>query len=133
MKCVLILCLFQERTTDETKIREEILSLIAQHVKAVNHIYSNTLFDGKESYKNIRFEVQRIKVNSPPPPLPLPLPLLIESPPISPTSFTPNLLFLLLLPESNGCGIRFNSPPRERLHSVQLSSLQRLQFEETKD
>jgi hypothetical protein len=51
----------QERTTDETKIREEILSLIAQHVKAVNHIYSNTLFDGKESYKNIRFEVQRIK------------------------------------------------------------------------
>jgi hypothetical protein len=57
--------LFQERTMDETKIREEILSLIAQHVKAVNHIYSNTLFDGKESYKNIRFEVQRIKVKSP--------------------------------------------------------------------
>lgn len=54
--------LSQERTTDENKIREEILSLIAQHVKAVNHIYSNTLFDGKDTYKNIRFEVQRIKV-----------------------------------------------------------------------
>ncbi|OXA56052.1 Disintegrin and metalloproteinase domain-containing protein 10 [Folsomia candida] len=42
----------------------EILSLIAQHVKAVNHIYSNTLFDGKETYKNIRFEVQRIKIDT---------------------------------------------------------------------
>ena len=53
----------QEKTEDENKIREEILSLIANHVKAVNHIYSNTLFDGdKETYKNIRFEVQRIKV-----------------------------------------------------------------------
>ncbi|CAL8109487.1 unnamed protein product [Orchesella dallaii] len=54
----------QERTTDENKIREEILSLIAQHVKAVNHIYSNTLFDGKDTYKNIRFEVQRIKIDT---------------------------------------------------------------------
>ena len=51
-------------TTDEAKIREEILSLIAQHVKEVNRIYSNTPFRGKMNYNNVRFEVQRVKVSS---------------------------------------------------------------------
>ena len=32
---------------DDHKIEEEILSLIAQHVKAVNRIYSDTAFEGK--------------------------------------------------------------------------------------
>ena len=32
---------------DDAKTEEEILSLIAQHVKAVNRIYSDTPFDGE--------------------------------------------------------------------------------------
>ncbi|XP_055907029.1 disintegrin and metalloproteinase domain-containing protein 10 isoform X1 [Eupeodes corollae] len=50
------------RITDE-KTREEILSLIAHHVTAVNYIYRNTKFDGKVEHRNIRFEVQRIKID----------------------------------------------------------------------
>ena len=33
---------------NDQKIEEEILSLIAQHVKAVNRIYSDTAFEGKK-------------------------------------------------------------------------------------
>lgn len=47
---------------DEDKTREEILSLIAHHVTAVNYIYRDTKFDGKIEHRNIKFEVQRIKV-----------------------------------------------------------------------
>lgn len=47
---------------DEDKTREEILSLIAHHVTAVNYIYRDTKFDGKVEHRNIKFEVQRIKV-----------------------------------------------------------------------
>jgi disintegrin and metalloproteinase domain-containing protein 10 len=46
------------------KTREEILSLIAHHVTAVNYIYRDTKFDGRSEHRNIKFEVQRIKVNA---------------------------------------------------------------------
>ncbi|KAG8191817.1 hypothetical protein JTE90_022809 [Oedothorax gibbosus] len=44
----------------DTNIREEITSLVSQHIKAVNHIYENTDFDG---FRGIKFVVQRIKIN----------------------------------------------------------------------
>lgn len=47
---------------DPEKTREEILSLIAHHVTAVNYIYRDTRFDGRVEHRNIKFEVQRIKV-----------------------------------------------------------------------
>jgi hypothetical protein len=47
---------------DSEKTREEILSLIAHHVTAVNYIYRDTKFDGRVEHRNIKFEVQRIKV-----------------------------------------------------------------------
>lgn len=45
------------------KTREEILSLIAHHVTAVNYIYRDTRFDGRSEHRNIKFEVQRIKID----------------------------------------------------------------------
>lgn len=49
------------RKTDiDEKTREEILSLIAHHVTAVNYIYRNTKFDGRFEHRNIRFEVSVI-------------------------------------------------------------------------
>ncbi|XP_050507838.1 disintegrin and metalloproteinase domain-containing protein 10 isoform X2 [Diabrotica virgifera virgifera] len=45
------------------KTREEILSIIAHHVTAVNYIYRDTKFDGKSEHRNIKFEVQRIKID----------------------------------------------------------------------
>jgi len=47
----------------DAKTQEEILSLIAQHVKAVNKIYGDTEFDaGRYSHTGHTFEVQRIKI-----------------------------------------------------------------------
>lgn len=46
----------------DMKTREEILSLISHHVTAVNYIYSHSKFDGRLEHRNIKFEVQRIKV-----------------------------------------------------------------------
>lgn len=51
-----------KRLEIDEKTREEILSLIAHHVTAVNYIYRDTKFDGKIEHRNIKFEVQRIKV-----------------------------------------------------------------------
>ncbi|KAK1136674.1 hypothetical protein K0M31_001216 [Melipona bicolor] len=48
---------------DAEKTREEILSLIAHHVTAVNYIYRDTRFDGRIKHRNIKFEVQRIKID----------------------------------------------------------------------
>ncbi|KAJ9581415.1 hypothetical protein L9F63_023409, partial [Diploptera punctata] len=48
---------------DAEKTREEILSLIAHHVTAVNYIYRDTRFDGRVEHRNIKFEVQRIKID----------------------------------------------------------------------
>lgn len=48
---------------DPEKTREEITSLIAHHVTAVNYIYRDTKFDGRVEHRNIKFEVQRIKVS----------------------------------------------------------------------
>lgn len=47
------------KTEIDEKTREEILSLIAHHVTAVNYIYRNTKFDGRVEHRNIRFEVNR--------------------------------------------------------------------------
>lgn len=52
-----------KRSEIDEKTREEILSLIAHHVTAVNYIYRNTKFDGRIEHRNIRFEVQRIKID----------------------------------------------------------------------
>ncbi|XP_043272296.1 disintegrin and metalloproteinase domain-containing protein 10 isoform X2 [Venturia canescens] len=49
---------------DPEKTREEILSLIAHHVTAVNYIYRDTRFDGRIEHRNIKFEVQRIKIDN---------------------------------------------------------------------
>lgn len=53
-----------KRIEVDEKTREEILSLIAHHVTAVNYIYRDTKFDGRNEHRNIKFEVQRIKVTS---------------------------------------------------------------------
>lgn len=47
----------------DMKTREEILSLISHHVTAVNYIYSNSRFDGRLEHRDIKFEVQRIKID----------------------------------------------------------------------
>jgi hypothetical protein len=49
---------------DDAKTEEEILSLIAQHVKAVNRIYQETPFDGRYKHNGYQFEVQRIKIHN---------------------------------------------------------------------
>lgn len=46
----------------DEKTREEILSLIAHHVTAVNYIYRNTKFDGRVEHRNIRFEVSIVRI-----------------------------------------------------------------------
>jgi len=53
----------KDQEEEPAKIEEEILSLIAQHVKAVNRIYSDTSFDGKYKHNGYQFEVQRIKIH----------------------------------------------------------------------
>jgi len=53
----------EPKSVVDAKTQEEILSLIAQHVKAVNKIYGDTEFDaGKYSHTGHTFEVQRIKI-----------------------------------------------------------------------
>lgn len=54
----------EKHEKEPAKIEEEILSLIAQHVKAVNRIYSDTSFDGKYKHNGYQFEVQRIKIHN---------------------------------------------------------------------
>nr|CAD7449553.1 unnamed protein product [Timema bartmani] len=53
----------EQVNNDPDKTREEILSLIAHHVTAVNYIYRDTKFDGRVEHRNIKFEVQRIKID----------------------------------------------------------------------
>lgn len=50
----------RKEVDSDSKAREEISSLVAQHVKAVNHIYENTDFYG---VRGLKFIVQRLKVN----------------------------------------------------------------------
>jgi disintegrin and metalloproteinase domain-containing protein 10 len=45
----------------DEKTREEILSLIAHHVTAVNYIYRNTKFDGRIEHRNIKFEASAMQ------------------------------------------------------------------------
>ncbi|RWS30733.1 disintegrin and metalloproteinase domain-containing protein 10-like protein [Leptotrombidium deliense] len=46
--------------SSDIKAREEIASLVAQHIKAVNHIYENSDFHG---IRGLKFIVQRLKIN----------------------------------------------------------------------
>ncbi|XP_076311561.1 disintegrin and metalloproteinase domain-containing protein 10-like [Tachypleus tridentatus] len=46
--------------SSDTKVKEEIISLVAQHINAVNRIYEDTNFNG---YTGIKFVVQRVKIN----------------------------------------------------------------------
>jgi len=50
----------RKEVDSDSKAREEISSLVAQHIKAVNHIYENTDFNG---IRGLKFIVQRLKVN----------------------------------------------------------------------
>lgn len=50
----------RKEVDSDSKAREEISSLVAQHIKAVNHIYENTDFNG---IRGLKFVVQRLKVN----------------------------------------------------------------------
>ena len=54
----------QKQEERPEKVTEEILSLIAQHVKAVNRIYSDTSFDGKYKHNGYQFAVQRINIHN---------------------------------------------------------------------
>lgn len=60
-----LFCLLQHGRNSKSEIdektREEILSLIAHHVTAVNYIYRNTKFDGRYEHRNIRFEVCKFR------------------------------------------------------------------------
>lgn len=49
----------RDASTD-SKAREEISSLVAQHIKAVNHIYENSDFSG---IRGLKFIVQRLRIN----------------------------------------------------------------------
>ena len=49
----------KDASTD-SKAREEIASLVAQHIKAVNHIYENSDFSG---IRGLKFIVQRLRIN----------------------------------------------------------------------
>lgn len=55
----------KQHEKNDQKIEEEILSLIAQHVKAVNRIYSDTAFEGKKlTHTGYQFQVQRITIHN---------------------------------------------------------------------
>lgn len=55
--------IYKQEGEDKEKTRDEITAMISQHIKALNHIYANVLFQGKYKHRNIRFEVQRIKID----------------------------------------------------------------------
>ncbi|KAI1290401.1 Disintegrin and metalloproteinase domain-containing protein 10 [Halotydeus destructor] len=50
----------RKEVSSDFKAREEIASLVAQHIKAVNHIYENSDFNG---IRGLKFIVQRLKIN----------------------------------------------------------------------
>lgn len=55
--------IYKQEGNDKEKTRDEITAMISQHIKAINHIYANVKFNGKYKHRNIRFEVQRIKID----------------------------------------------------------------------
>lgn len=55
--------IFKQEENDPVKTRDEITAMISQHIKAINNIYANVKFNGKYKHRNIRFEVQRIKID----------------------------------------------------------------------
>ncbi|XP_045108182.1 disintegrin and metalloproteinase domain-containing protein 10-like [Portunus trituberculatus] len=55
--------IYLQEDENAEKTRDEITAMISQHIKALNHIYANVNFIGKYKHRNIRFEVQRIKID----------------------------------------------------------------------
>ncbi|XP_064086385.1 disintegrin and metalloproteinase domain-containing protein 10-like isoform X1 [Macrobrachium nipponense] len=55
--------IYKQEENDPIKTRDEITAMISQHIKAINNIYANVKFNGKYKHRNIRFEVQRIKID----------------------------------------------------------------------
>ncbi|XP_076059837.1 zinc-dependent metalloprotease kuz isoform X2 [Oratosquilla oratoria] len=55
--------IYKQEKKDRVKTRDEITAMISQHIKAINHIYGDVKFRGKNNHKGIRFEVQRIKID----------------------------------------------------------------------
>lgn len=49
-----------ESEKSDAKVREEIASLVAQHIKAVNHIYETSVF---KDIIGLKFIVQRLRIN----------------------------------------------------------------------
>ncbi|KAH9506677.1 Disintegrin and metalloproteinase domain-containing protein 10 [Dermatophagoides farinae] len=49
-----------ETEKSDFKVREEIASLVAQHIKAVNHIYETSVF---KNIMGLKFIVQRLRIN----------------------------------------------------------------------
>ncbi|XP_050685900.1 disintegrin and metalloproteinase domain-containing protein 10-like isoform X3 [Eriocheir sinensis] len=55
--------IYKQEGENAEKTRDEITAMISQHIKALNHIYAKVMFNGKYKHRNIRFEVQRIKID----------------------------------------------------------------------
>ncbi|KAK4328728.1 hypothetical protein Pmani_000880 [Petrolisthes manimaculis] len=55
--------IFLQEGKSKDKTRDEITAMISQHIKALNNIYGSETFTGKYKHRNIRFEVQRIKID----------------------------------------------------------------------
>lgn len=56
--------IYKQEENDPIRTRDEITAMISQHIKAINNIYGNVKFEGKYKHRNIRFEVQRIKIDN---------------------------------------------------------------------
>ena len=55
---------FEKEGGDDRRTREELTSMVASHVKAVNRVYDKEHFDGSYAHRGIQFEVQRLKVGT---------------------------------------------------------------------
>ncbi|XP_043197730.1 disintegrin and metalloproteinase domain-containing protein 10-like [Amphibalanus amphitrite] len=54
---------FEKEGGDDRRTREELTSMVASHVKAVNRVYDKEQFDGSYAHRGIQFEVQRLKID----------------------------------------------------------------------
>ncbi|RXG70383.1 Disintegrin and metalloproteinase domain-containing protein 10 [Armadillidium vulgare] len=51
------------KSNDVDRTKDDITAMISQHVKAINNIYGDVIFEGRYKHQGIRFEVQRIKID----------------------------------------------------------------------
>ncbi|KAB7502289.1 Disintegrin and metalloproteinase domain-containing protein 10 [Armadillidium nasatum] len=52
-----------KKSDDVDRTKDDITAMISQHVKAINNIYGDVIFEGRYKHQGIRFEVQRIKID----------------------------------------------------------------------